>query len=214
MNFERLYEYRFKGINQGTRQVAWNEIALFVYDQLGRPSCVLDPASGRGEFISAIPAKERWAVDETTYHSGNHQGAVRFIQANIFNAELKNEYFDGVFVSNFLEHLQSQEQVSVFLEKMYRVLRQGGRIAVMGPNFKYCSSEYFDCADHTLALTGTAVAEHLYAAGFNIRRVIHRFIPFSFRSIIPPNPLLIRWYLRMPFAWRFLGKQFLLIAER
>ena len=42
----------------------------------------------------------------------------------------------------------------------------GGRIAIMGPNFRYCAGEYFDCADHTLIFTHRAIAEHVYAAGF------------------------------------------------
>ena len=89
----------------------------------------------------------------------------------------------------------------------------GGRIAVLGPNFRYCSDEYFDCADHTLALTHVAVEEHLYAAGFEIVRSIPRFIPYSFRSRIPKAPWLVRAYLRTPPLWRVLGKQFLVLAQ-
>jgi hypothetical protein len=88
----------------------------------------------------------------------------------------------------------------------------GGRVAVLGPNFRYCAREYFDCADHTLALTHVSVEEHLYAAGFEIERVIPRFLPYSFRSRFPQSPALVRAYLNTPLAWRFLGKQFLVIA--
>ena len=56
-----------------TRQAVCYEITKYIYDQLGQPSCVLDPTCGRGEFISAVPAKERWAVDEINYHLGNHK---------------------------------------------------------------------------------------------------------------------------------------------
>jgi hypothetical protein len=83
----------------------------------------------------------------------------------------------------------------------------------MGPNFKYCADEYFDCADHTLALTHVSVEEHLYAAGFRVTKVIPRFLPFSFRGVLPPSPALTAYYLRMPLAWRLLGKQFLVIAK-
>jgi hypothetical protein len=85
---------------------------------------------------------------------------------------------------------------------------------VLGPNFKYCAREYFDCADHTLALTHVAVAEHLFAAGFEVGEVVPRFLPYSFRGSLPAGPGLIRAYLRTPIAWRFLGKQFLLIASK
>ena len=44
-------------------------------------------------------------------------------------------------------------------------MEPGGTLAVLGPNFRYCHREYFDCADHNLALTHVAVAEHLHAPG-------------------------------------------------
>ena len=89
-----------------------------------------------------------------------------------------------------------------------------GRIAVLGPNFRYCMREYFDCADHTLALTDGSVAEHLYAAGFEIDRVVPRFIPYSFRGRLPHAPWIVRTYLGLPFAWRLFGKQFLVTAVK
>ena len=108
------------------------------------------------------------------------------------------EHFDGVWVSNFLEHLPTQEAVASFLERMHSVVAPGGRIAVMGPNFRFCADEYFDCADHTLALTHVAIAEHLYAAGFEPVKVVPRYLPYSFRGRLPPSPALTRRYLRTP----------------
>ena len=52
------------------------------------------------------------------------------------DADLPHEHFDAIFVSNFLEHLPSQDAVAAFLEKMLRCTAPGGRIAVMGPNFR------------------------------------------------------------------------------
>jgi hypothetical protein len=84
----------------------------------------------------------------------------------------------------------------------------------MGPNFRYCSKEYFDMADHTLIFTHLSIAEHLYAAGFGIERVVARFLPYSFTGKLPPSPALTRRYLDLPSAWRALGKQFLVIGRR
>jgi hypothetical protein len=84
----------------------------------------------------------------------------------------------------------------------------------MGPNFRYCAREYFDFADHVLALTHVSVEEHLYSAGFEIDRVIPRFLPYSFRSRFPTAPRLVRTYLRIPLVWQVLGQQFLLVGRR
>jgi SAM-dependent methyltransferase len=214
VNYQRLYEYRFRDIDQTTRAEAWVEIAKHVHEELGRPERVLDPAAGRGEFINASPSPERWAVDQVAYEEGTHDPAVNVMVSDIFEADLPAEYFDGVWISNFLEHLLSQEAVATFLEKMHASLRPGGRIAIMGPNFRYCANEYFDCADHTLIFTHVAIAEHLYAAGFEPMRIVPRFLPFSFRGRLPAGPGLIRRYLQTPQAWPLLGKQFLVIGQR
>jgi SAM-dependent methyltransferase len=214
MNYERLYEYRFREVDQGRRDDVWIALAPLLHERLGRPDRVLDPAAGRCEFINASPASERWAVDAVAYEQGVAREGTRLIVSEIMSAELPSDYFGGVWVSNFLEHLSSQEDVAKFLEKMYACTAPGGRIAIMGPNFRFCAREYFDFADHTVILTEKGVEEHLYAAGFNIRSVDARFLPYTFTGRLPSHPALARAYLRMPLAWRILGKQFLVVAER
>ena len=159
---------------------------------------MLDPAAGRGEFIRAVPASERWAIDIVDHEAEGWSPDIRRIVGDARRCELPDRYFDGILVSNFLEHFTSQEDIGAFLRGMVRTLKPGGRIAVLGPNFRYCAREYFDCADHTLALTHVAVSEHLYAAGFEIERVIPRFLPFSFRSRTPRAPWMVRAYLGIP----------------
>ena len=214
MRYDRLYSYRFRGVDQGSRVAVWRELAAFLHGELGEPERLLDPAAGRGEFVNAAPARERWAVDRVAHAQGAYDDGVRRIVADAMEAHLPEDHFDGVFVSNFLEHLPSQEAVAAFLERMLGVLRPGGRIAVMGPNFRYCVKEYFDMADHTVVLTHRAVAEHLYAAGFEPERVVPRFLPYSFTGRLPASARLTRLYLRTPAAWRALGKQFLVVARR
>ena len=214
MNYERIYEYRFRDVDQASRETVWNEIAGYLYARMGMPERVLDPAAGRCEFINAIPATERWIIDLAGHVEQFKDDGVKAIIGDVLDVDLPAAYFDGVFVSNFLEHLTSQEDVSRFLEKMHACLKPGGRIAVVGPNFKYCAQEYFDCAHHTLALTHVSVEEHLYGAGFEIQSVVPRFLPYSFRGVLPPSSALTRLYLRLPVAWRIMGKQFLFVARR
>lgn len=211
---QRLYEYRFDGIEQISREAVWREIADYLYGVLGKPERVLDPAAGRCEFISAIPARERWAVDEVAYPEAVADAGLTVVTSDIMTADLPQDHFDAVFVSNFLEHLPDQTTIATFLRKMRDVTRSGGRIAILGPNFRYCGARYFDCADHNVVLTEIAVAEHLHAAGFRVTRVTPRFLPYSFRGSLPASTRLTRLYLRLPLAWRLLGRQFLLVAEK
>lgn len=214
MNYERLYSYRFRDIDQEGRIAVWREIGPHVHELMGRPRKLLDPAAGRGEFLGAVPAEETWAVDEVSYPEAAYKPDTRVVVSPIMEAELPQGHFDGVFVSNFLEHLHDQEAIAAFLERMRDSMEPGGRIAIMGPNYRYCAREYWDCADHYVALTHVAIGEHLYAAGFEPERIIPRYLPYSFRGILPPSPRLTRLYLKTPPAWRLLGKQFLAIGRK
>jgi SAM-dependent methyltransferase len=212
VNYQRLYEYRFRGIDQDVRARVWREIARHIYEELGRPDRVLDPAAGRGEFI-AIPARERWAVDAVVYEETTYEPGVHSIVSDALKVDLPAGHFDGVFVSNFLEHLPTQETVATFLELMRAAMAPGGSIAVLGPNFRYCAPTYFDCADHTLTFTHISIAEHLYAAGFEPVKIVPRYLPYSFRGRLPPSAALTGRYLRIPIAWRLLGRQFLVVGR-
>ncbi|MBO0822324.1 MAG: class I SAM-dependent methyltransferase [Actinobacteria bacterium] len=213
MNYERMYAIRFRDVNQSHRQAVWCEIARYIHDRMGKPDRVLDPAAGRGEFITAVPARERWGVDLVRQGTPEPSG-VRMIIGDIMSADLPQDYFDGVFVSNFLEHLADQHQVAAVLSKLYAATRPGGRIAIVGPNFRYCAREYFDCADHNVILSHVAVTEHVYAAGFDVTDVTARFLPYSFRGRLPASPLLVRAYLAAPAMWRLAGKQFLVLGRK
>jgi SAM-dependent methyltransferase len=214
MNYNRIYNYRFKDIKQEQRQKVWSEITRFIEDKLNHPEVLLDPAAGRCEFVNESVASERWAVEQSNQLCAFAADNIYVVENNIFHVDLPKGYFDGIFVSNFLEHLGTPHDIATFLEKMYDALRPGGRIAVIGPNFKLCSAVYFDCADHVLALTETSVAEHVYGAGFEIQEVRKAFLPFSFRGRLPPSKRLAKFYLQCPFLWPFLGKQFLIIGEK
>jgi hypothetical protein len=213
IDYERLYRYRHRHVKQGARQAVWSVIAPFVYRLLGSPTRVLDPACGRCEFISSIPAEERWAADAIEHPEARADPNLKMVVGDLRELEFPQAYFDGIFVSNLLEHFATQDEVADFLAKMRRSTERRGRIAVVGPNFRFCADRYFDYADHTLPLTHVAIDEHLYAAGYEVLQVVPRFLPYSFSGALPPSPLLTRAYLRFPPAWRVFGKQYLVLAS-
>jgi hypothetical protein len=218
MNYNRIYEYRFQNINHSKKQVVWNELSTWLFKHcLNDPVKILDPAGGMCEFINAVPSKEKWAIDiEEDFINKYASKDVKIIIGSSLDVAIPQNYFNGIYISNFLEHLKSQEEVSNLLTKMFDSLAPKGRIAIMGPNFKYCYKEYFDFADHNVILSELGIAEHLYGAGFDIVDIIPKFFPLSFRSggFLPVTPFIIKTYLSLPIAWRFLGKQFLVIGEK
>jgi SAM-dependent methyltransferase len=215
VRLDRIYEYRFRDVDAGAKQAVWDEIAAYLYRRTGAPQRVLDPAAGQGEFITSVPAAERWAVDQVDHGLRDRVGdRARVVIAPVLQADLPTGYFDLVFASNLLEHLSSADAVAELLEHLRGLLVPGGYLVVMGPNFRHTARTYFDCADHVLALTHVSVAEHLHGAGLDVEDVVSRFLPYSFRSVLPASRRLTRAYLGFPPAWRLLGKQFLVTARR
>jgi ubiquinone/menaquinone biosynthesis C-methylase UbiE len=214
LDYERLYNFRFRDVDQGERIEVWKHIAPHVHGIMGSPQKLLDPAAGRGEFIGAVPAKETWAVDAVAYDQALYKPDTKVVTSMIMDAELPADHFDGVYVSNFLEHLYDQEAIHEFLKKMVGVMERNGRIAIMGPNYRYCAKEYWDYADHYVALTHVAIEEHLYSAGFEIERTIPQYLPYSFNGSLPTAPWMVGLYLKVPLAWKLLGKQFLVIGRK
>jgi ubiquinone/menaquinone biosynthesis C-methylase UbiE len=213
LNLGRVYDYRFEDLQDSARSGVWTEIAVFLHRRFGSPDRVLDTAGGLGEFIANVPAADRWAVDLVD-HGLSSLPDVTVRIASFFDADIPDNYFDLVFISNLLEHLATPDEVAQFLARARSVLRPGGVVVIMGPNFKYTAKDYFDCADHILPLTHIAVAEHLYAAEFEVVETTPKFLPFSFRSRLPSSPLLARAYLKAPLTWKLLGKQFLVAGRK
>ena len=214
MNYDRLYEFRFRHVDQAARTEVWSEIAPYLHERLGRPRRVLDPAAGRCEFINAVPAQERWAIDRVSFEGVEVAEGTNLIVSDVMDAELPADHFDGALVSNFLEHLTTPDEIQRFLVRMHGWMAPGGRIAILGPNYRYCSRSYWDFADHWLALTHLAIEEHLFAAGFEPVETHPQFLPFSFTGRLPASAALTRLYLRSRPAWRLFGKQFLVIGQK
>ena len=170
MNFQRIYEYRFKDVDMSKKNLVWREVAEFVSGLTDQPQTVLDPAGGMCEFINNISAKEKWTIDlNEEFVKKYAEKSIKIIVGENLSVDLPENYFDLIFVSNFLEHLHSQEKVAEFLAKMFASVKPGGFVVVMGPNFKYAWKEYFDFADHTVCLSELGAAEHIVGAGFEHR---------------------------------------------
>jgi hypothetical protein len=58
----------------------------------------------------------------------------------------------------------------------------------MGAKFRFCSDEYFECADHTLIFTHGAIEEHLDAAGFEPYKSVARICPTPSADGSRPRP--------------------------
>jgi SAM-dependent methyltransferase len=215
-NLETLYRARFGETGLDKRRRVWEALCSGFFDGLvGDDKTVLDLACGYGEFINAVKATKKIAVDI-------NPDARRFLDPGVIHYDtpatdlgaVAASSVDVVFTSNFLEHLRDKSECDKAFAEVHRVLRPGGRFILLGPNIHYAFKEYWDYYDHHIPLSHLSLAEGLTSAGYEVIKVVPRFLPYTMKSSTPTANWMILGYLSMPFLWPFVGKQFLVVAEK
>jgi SAM-dependent methyltransferase len=210
-----IYARRFPEAEARKRMAMWAEITAYLQRYIPPDSKVLDIGAGDGEFIANISAAERWATDVRDT-SARLPADVRFVRSSglALLDVLEVDSFDRIFMSNYLEHLDSSADVIEQLRVARGLLRPGGRVIILQPNIALVGPAYWDFIDHKVALTERSLAEAAELAGLVPVTTIRRFLPYTTKGRLPASPLLVRAYLRVRLAWRLMGKQTLMIAER
>lgn len=190
----------------------WKEVAQVIQRDVPRDAVLLDLGAGYGYFVNAIQARERHALDRSPAITGHvAPGVVAHVGECTDLSRFADGTFDAVFAGHLLEHL-SHEQVDQTLGEVRRVLRPGGRLLLLQPNFRLCVREYFDDYTHLTVFTDHSLPRWLEARGFRVLRIEPRFLPGDSRNSRPTSPFLVRLYLRLPF--RPFAQQMYCVAER
>ena len=206
---------RFEG-NAEYRRAVWGVLTAQFFSRWVRGTAtVLDLGCGWGEFINQIPAARKFGMDLNPDSPGKLAKDVTFLEQDCSQPwALPDETLDVVFTSNFFEHLPNKESLGRTLAQAFRCLKPGGRIICLGPNIKYLPGSYWDFWDHYLPLTEASLGEGLRLTGFELESSVDRFLPYSMSQGFSPPLFFLQLYLRFPFLWRFVGKQFLLVARK
>jgi len=211
MNDEVYHATRFTP--DPRRRVLWRTLVACVFQkQIPPGGVVLELGAGYGDFINAVKAGRRLAVDVWPGMLQHLDAGVEGIVARITQLDgVADGSVDYVFSSNCFEHVSQSELVEC-LAQLQRKMKPGAMLTIVQPNFKYCAREYFDDYTHVSIYTEKGLSDLLAANGFKIVRCVPRFMPFSIKGRLPVHPLLIRLYLMSPF--RPLAGQMLISAIR
>jgi SAM-dependent methyltransferase len=214
-DLESIYDRRFPDADVRAKDRVWREISRYLQRWVPEDGVVLDIACDRGYFIRNIVAGEKWASDIRDM-SADLGPSIRFVQASglDLDGQVPLDHFDAVFMSNYLEHLASPDEVLRQLAAAARLVRPGGRVIVLQPNIRLVGGRYWDFIDHRVALTERSLEEAASAAGLETEAMHVRFLPYSTKGRLPADARLVRAYLRVPLAWRVLGKQTLYVGRR
>jgi len=196
------------------RAAVWRAIVTYLAPVVPADAAVLEVGAGYCHWINQVSARRRVALDVwpgVTAHAAPGVEAV-VLDAGAGLDAVAADSFDVVLASNVLEHFAPDVAAGV-VRGIGRVLRRGGRLIVIQPNFRYAYRHYFDDYTHRAVFTDVSLPALLRAEGFAVDRVERRFLPYSMRDTrLPLASWLVRAYLASPYRPR--AGQMLVIATR
>lgn len=204
------HETRFS--EAGKRDVLWRTLWRVWFSRLvPKDGCVLDLGAGYANFINAVEARRRIAIDAWPGMANHAAAGVEAIVGDVADlSRIEDGAVDFAFASNIFEHLP-QEKVARVLAELRRVLSSRGALSILQPNYAYAFREYFDDYTHVSVWTHVSLPDFLRANGFAPIDVRPKFLPLTIKSRLPVSPILIEAYLRSPI--KPLGKQMLVTAK-
>lgn len=209
-----IYDARFDEREVSAKDAVWREIVRYLQRYIDSSAPILDIACDRGHFIRWAQGSERWATDIRDVHDALPPD-VKFVQSSGLElaSVVPNGYFGSIFMSNYLEHLESSDEVIEQLRVAGQLLRPGGRVIVLQPNIRLVGPRYWDFIDHRVALTERSLLEAAELAGLRTVELITRFLPYSTKGRLPADARLVRAYLAVRPAWWLMGRQTLFVGE-
>jgi SAM-dependent methyltransferase len=214
-DLQRIYTARFEAEAEYRNRVWRVLVGEFFQKFIPPDGCVLDLGCGYGQFINHVRCQEKYAIDLNLQAAACVASDVKLLAQDSAQCwPVPDESLDIVFSSNFFEHLPHKGALEGTVKEIRRCLKPGGRLIAMGPNIRFVGGAYWDFWDHYLPLTERSLEELLLTRKFHMERVTPRFLPYTMVGKKPKPTFLLSAYLKMPWAWRFFGQQFLVVAQR
>ncbi len=171
------------------RDALWRHLTAYLTRFVPPGAAVLELGAGYCHFINRVPASRRVAVD---IGPQIQEAAARGVEAHqadalAFLSRAQPEQFDFILASNFFEHIE-WEELNALIPLVLRVLRPGGRLAIIQPNFRLAPRRYFDDYTHRTIFTDVSLRDWLEAVGFDVVKQTPRFLPLTVKSRLGALP--------------------------
>lgn len=190
----------------------WEHICAYLSRWIAPDADVLELGAGWCDFSNQVSARRVVAMD---LDATVRRGAAEHVEAVVGDCTDLSDFADGsfdvVFASNLLEHLERADATKLLAESR-RVLRPGGRLILMQPNFRLNPGRYFDDFTHVAIFTDQSLGDYLVSEGWSIETMKARFLPLTMKSRGSGLTFLVPWYLRSPI--KPLAGQMLVVANR
>ena len=203
--------YKTRYTYDKNRKKVWKAICRYLTRYISPQSSVLDLGSGYCDFINNISAKHKVAIDTDINSMQYCDQDVSFLNIDATEIVFDEHSFDIIFASNLFEHL-NDHKLEELTNKIFKILKNKGKLILIQPNYYYAYREYWDDFTHIKAFSHVSLSDFLISKGFKILKTERKFLPYSFKSLFPKSYLLTNLYLKS--FWRPFAKQMLIIAEK
>jgi hypothetical protein len=194
------------------RDIVWQTLWRYRFSAMVSPNdCVLELGAGYCNFINAVVARRRIAIDAWDGFPTHLAPGIEYKVGSVIELDfIEDGSVDFAFASNLFEHL-TKDELSVVLNALRRKLSATGTLTIVQPNYRYAYREYFDDFDHKTVYSHVSMTDYLVANTYEVFLVEPRFMPLSVKGRLPVSPFLIRAWLASPF--KPTGKQMLIRAR-
>lgn len=197
-------------VKDDNRTKVWRHVCAYLSRWVPADADVLELGAGWCDFANTISAGHVVAMDlDATVQEAAAEHVTAVVGDCTDLSRFQDCSFDVVFASNLLEHLDRAAANSL-VDGAARVLRAGGRLILMQPNFRLDPGRYFDDFTHVAIFTDQSIQDYLVSRGLRITAMYPRFLPLSLKSRGAGLTFLVPAYLRSPI--KPLAGQMLVVA--
>ena len=160
---DTLYSEKTKPLTAYPQQLCRYLVSRF---EIVRGSKILDVGCGRGDFLNAFKScgMEVYGVDhDPSGAKFAQEGVVKYADLERGDFPFADNTFDVVFSKSVIEHLSDPAH---FIKESWRVLKPGGRIIVMTPDWVTQMKTFYDDYTHRQPYTVRGIKSLLDIFGF------------------------------------------------
>ena len=143
-----------------------NVLALSEIEPIIGDSLVLDLGCGGKKLHPKMVGVDLRRNGQLGVGANADKPATSDMEADVLDLPLKDQSVDGILAKHLFEHIVDPIQA---LKEWRRVLKIGGKLVVLCPDYRYCEAISVD-PSHVHAYTPESVASLLGAVGFKVTR--------------------------------------------